>query len=45
MVLACALEGSADFVVSEDAHLRNLKRYQGMPIISLQEFSDRMSQR
>ena len=37
--LACALEGDADFVVSGNAHLRDLKQYQGIQIISLEQFS------
>ena len=37
--LACALEGDADLIVSEDAHLRDLKEYQGIQIISLEQFS------
>jgi putative PIN family toxin of toxin-antitoxin system len=37
--LACALEGDADFIVSEDPHLRDLKYYQGIPIVSLEQFS------
>lgn len=40
--LACALESDADFVVSEDAHLRDLKHYQGIQIISLEQFSDQL---
>jgi putative PIN family toxin of toxin-antitoxin system len=32
-VLATALAGEADFVVSGDAHLLNLKHYQGIPIV------------
>jgi putative PIN family toxin of toxin-antitoxin system len=40
--LACALEGDADFVVSEDPHLRDLKYYQGIPIVSLDQFSARL---
>ena len=32
-VLACALAAQADCIVSGDAHLLNLKHYQGMPII------------
>jgi uncharacterized protein len=31
--LACAVEGRADFVVSGDKHLKNLKRYQGIRIV------------
>jgi uncharacterized protein len=33
-VLACALGAHADLVVSGDKRLRNLKRYQNMPILS-----------
>jgi uncharacterized protein len=32
-VLACALAARADWIVSGDAHLLNLKHYQGMRII------------
>lgn len=32
-VLACALAARADLVVSSDAHLVNLKRYQNIPIL------------
>jgi putative PIN family toxin of toxin-antitoxin system len=31
--LACAVEGKADFVVSGDKHLKNLKTYKGIGII------------
>ena len=31
--LACAVEGSADFVVSGDAHLKNLRSFQNIPIV------------
>ncbi|MBC8449754.1 MAG: hypothetical protein H8D78_18640 [Chloroflexi bacterium] len=43
--LACALEGDADFIVSEDPHLRNLKQYQGTRIISLEQFSRKLELR
>lgn len=33
-VLACALAAQADLIVSGDPHLRNLKTYQGIPIIT-----------
>lgn len=36
--LACALEAGADYLVSEDAHLRRLKYYHGTQIISLAQF-------
>ena len=33
-VVACALAANAELIVSGDGHLLNLKRYQGMPIVS-----------
>lgn len=36
--LACALEGGADYLVSEDPHLRNIEIYHGIRIIGLGEF-------
>ena len=33
-VLACALAAQADLVVSGDSHLRNLKSFQRIPIVS-----------
>ena len=33
-VIACALAAQADLIVSGDAHLLNLKHYQGMRIVS-----------
>lgn len=40
--LACALEGDADYIVSEDPHLRDLKEYQGIAIIGLEQFSQQL---
>jgi putative PIN family toxin of toxin-antitoxin system len=40
--LACALEGDADCIVSEDPHLRDLKEYQGIQIIGLGQFSEKL---
>ena len=40
--LACALEGDADCIVSEDPHLRDLKSYQGIEIISLEQLSTQL---
>lgn len=31
--LACALEGRADFIISGDRHLRDLKTFRGIPIL------------
>lgn len=32
-ILECAVEGKADVIVSGDRHLRDLKSYQGIPIV------------
>jgi len=37
-VLACALKVKADYIVSKDDHLKDLKEYRGIRIISSQEF-------
>jgi uncharacterized protein len=34
MVLACAMEGRADFIVTGDSHLTDLKTFQGIPIVA-----------
>lgn len=36
--LACALEGKADYILSRDPHLRNLKHYQGIQILDATSF-------
>ncbi len=33
-ILACALEGQADYIVSGDHHLTDLKSFQGIPIVN-----------
>ncbi len=40
--LACAMEGKADFIVSRDPHLRNLKRFQGIEIVDVRTFVERV---
>jgi putative PIN family toxin of toxin-antitoxin system len=35
MVLACALESGADYIVTGDPHLLNLKEFQGTRILSV----------
>lgn len=44
-VLACALAARADLIVSGDPHLRNLKSYQGIPIVAAAEGLRRIEQR
>lgn len=36
--LACALESKADFIVSGDKHLRNLKQFYGIKIVDAKTF-------
>jgi putative PIN family toxin of toxin-antitoxin system len=36
--LACAAAAKADFIVSGDAHLLNLKTYKGCPIVTAEKF-------
>ena len=37
-IIIAAVEGNADCIVSGDRHLKNLKSYQGIPILSPAEF-------
>lgn len=41
-VLACAVEGMADFIVSGDRHLLDLGEYRGIPIITVRELLERL---
>ncbi len=36
--LSCAMEGKADYIVSRDPHLRNLKQFHGIKIIDVKGF-------
>lgn len=45
IVLATALAAQADAIVSGDAHLLNLKQYQGIPILTAAETVARVPQR
>lgn len=42
MFLACALEGKADYIVSRDPHLRDLKHFQGIQIIDAKSFIEKV---
>ena len=37
-IIECAVEGSADYIISQDNHLLNLKEYKGIKIIKPEEF-------
>jgi uncharacterized protein len=45
MFLACALEGGADYIISRDPHLRNLKHFHGTKITGVKEFIDQIKTR
>jgi putative PIN family toxin of toxin-antitoxin system len=42
MFLAAALEAKADFIVSRDPHLRNLKQFHGIKIVNVKEFVEKI---
>lgn len=42
MFLACAMEAKADYIVSRDPHLRNLKHFHGIKIIDVKGFVERV---
>ncbi len=44
MVLACAVDGGADLIVSGDHHLLDLGEYQGIPVLTVREFVARVGE-
>jgi putative PIN family toxin of toxin-antitoxin system len=40
--LACAMEAKADYIVSRDPHLRNLKHFHGVRIIDVRAFVEKV---
>jgi len=40
--LACVLEKKADYIVSRDSHLRNLKHYHGIQIVDATTFIEKV---
>jgi len=38
MVISCAVEGAADFIISGDQDLTSLESYQGIKIVALAAF-------
>jgi predicted nucleic acid-binding protein len=38
MFIACAMEADAQYIVSRDPHLRNIKHYRGIQIIDAATF-------
>jgi uncharacterized protein len=42
-ILACAVAGQADYIVTGDLDLLSLETYQDIPIVTAREFSERLS--
>lgn len=42
MVLACAVEAQADFIISGDHHLLGLESHRGIPIVTVRQFLARL---
>lgn len=42
--LACAMEGKADYIVSRDPHLRNIKHFHGIQIIDAATFISKIKE-
>lgn len=40
-ILECAKESRSDCIITEDGAIRGLKEYEGIPIVTLQEFLNR----
>ncbi|MDO9289079.1 MAG: putative toxin-antitoxin system toxin component, PIN family [Thermodesulfovibrionales bacterium] len=43
--IACAIEGEADYIVSGDGHLLNLKHYKGIQIVDANSFLEILEKR
>lgn len=41
--LACAIESEADYIISGDKHLLNLCEYKNIPIITVQNFLEKLN--
>jgi putative PIN family toxin of toxin-antitoxin system len=37
MILECAVDGKADYIVSGDRHMLNIKRYKNIPILNAKD--------
>lgn len=44
IVLACALDGQADFIISRDRHLLDLENYQGIPMLTVRQFLEKLGE-
>jgi len=45
MFLECAIEAGADYLISGDQHLKKLKRFQGIEIITPREYLLRLREK
>lgn len=43
MFLVCAVEAGADLIVNGDHHLLDLTEYRGIPILSVDQFAERLA--
>ncbi len=43
-IVACAVEGHVDYIVSSDEHLVSLENFQGIPIVPLRRFLEILGQ-
>ncbi len=41
-IIACAVEGGADYIVSSDVHLAKIGAYQGIPILSPRQLLEQL---
>ena len=44
IILACAVEGRADLIVSGDSHLLSLAVYRNIPIVTVRQFTNQLTQ-
>ena len=44
-ILACALEGGAKYIVSGDVHLKNLRSFKGVKIVTPTEFEEILAEK
>jgi putative PIN family toxin of toxin-antitoxin system len=44
IILACAVDGRADLIVSGDSHLLSLTAYRNIPIVTVRQFINRLAQ-
>ena len=45
MFLSAALDAKADFIVSGDRHLLDLREYKGISILTVKQFSERLEKK